>query len=63
VSRRFFEEYKLTFTVRIATPVGRERELSSELFDALNDAISARKDILVGVASILIEPTKGDLNE
>lgn len=63
MSERFFDEYQVTFRVRIAAPVKRDRDLSVELFDALSDAISARKDILVGMASIVIDPTKGEMNE
>ena len=60
---RFFDEYSVTFRVRIAAPTNRAGNLSAELFDALSDAISARRDILVGVASIVIDPTKGEPSE
>lgn len=63
MSDRFFDEYQVTFRVRIAAPSNRPGNFSAELFDALSDAISARRDILVGVASIMIDPIKGEPNE
>lgn len=61
----FFEEYELKVVARIAAPkLDKSSELSKGLFEAVQEALQKRKDILVAVAALTIEPIeKGKTNE
>ena len=61
----FFEEYEMKFSARIAAPMLRQAgNLSQELFEAVQEALQKRKDILVAVTSLTIEPIEqGKPNE
>lgn len=53
----FFEEYEVKVFARLAVPMLNETgNLSKELFDAIEQALRMRRDILVAVTSLTIEP-------
>ena len=53
----FFEEYELKINARIAAPMLRQsNNLSQELFEVVQEALQKRRDILVAVTSLTIEP-------
>lgn len=61
----FFEEYELKVVARVAAPVlNQNNNLSKELFEAVEEALKKRKDVLVAVTGLTIEPIeKGNTNE
>lgn len=52
----FFEEYELRVVARIAAPTLDNTNLSKALYENVLDALTKRRDILVGVTSLTIEP-------
>lgn len=52
----FFEEYELKVVARIAAPTISHTNLSKDLYENVLDALTKRRDILVGVTSLTIEP-------
>lgn len=53
----FFEEYEVKVSARLAVPMLNETgNLSKELFEAVEQALRMRRDILVAVTSLTIEP-------
>ena len=52
----FFEEYELKVVARIAAPSLSNTNLSKDLYENVLDALTKRRDILVGVTSLTIEP-------
>ena len=52
----FFEEYELKVVARIAAPTLANTNLSKDLYENVLDALTKRRDILVGVTSLTIEP-------
>lgn len=54
----FFEEYEMRVTARIAAPMASSSNLAQSLLDTVEMALRDRKDMLVAVTSITIEPVE-----
>ena len=54
----FFEEYEMKVTARIAAPVDEGNNLAQSIFETVQAALENRKDMLVAVTSISIQPVE-----
>lgn len=55
----FFEEYEMRIVARVAAPMAANNNtLSQSLLDTVEIALRNRKDMLVAVTSITIEPVE-----
>ena len=54
----FFEEYEMRIVARVAAPMASSKNLAQSLLETVEAALNNRKDLLVAVTSIAIEPVE-----